>query len=848
MVSLRARQPTSTLHQARRPNDRRISTMNRMLSFAAALAALSASIAWAQEHGPVEVSTALKHDSLPSLRNTVPQPDGYKRWHERDEHMVPLPYFPPNQVDGALQDSARRSPTAPTFQSGVDGVGTGFTGPNGTFSVDSAPPDTVGAVGDTQYVQVVNTGLAVFDKATKNVVYGPVPTNTLWSGFGGQCENDNDGDAVVVYDKAANRWIVSQFAVGTTPYLQCVAVSHTSDATGAWYRYAFSYGSVFPDYPKMGVWPDAYYETFNMFNGNSFNGSLLCAYDRASMLTGAAATQQCFQLAKTFGGVLPSDLDGSTAPPTGAPNYMVNFGTNSLNLWKFHVDWANTANTSLTGPANLAVAAFTPACGGGACVIQPGTHEQLDTLADRVMHRLAYRNFGDHESLVVNHAVKVGTLMKNPYSGVRWYEIRSPGAAPAIYQQSTFSPDSSFRWMGSIAMDADGNIALGYSVSSATVDPGIAYTGRLSGDALNTMQAETTIVAGSGAQTTGLDRWGDYSAMTIDPVDDCTFWYTNEYLKTDGTFNWSTRIGSLKFAGCNATKQGQTIGFNSNAPAGAVYNGPMYVVAATATSGLAVTFTIAAASATVCSISGSTVSFIGVGTCTINANQSGSVDYNAAPQVQQSFGVGKAAQAISFDSTAPGAAAAGGPTYQVLVSATSGLAVSVAIDAGSTAVCQLSGGTTGSSVSFIGAGMCKINATQAGDANHSAAAPAQQSFAVAPGPPASLAFTTQPTAIVTAGAVLGTIAVTEKDAFGDLIDDNASVVDFTIALCGGFDLGSATMSHGVATLSSNQRFYTTSSYQISAKTGVLTGTSALFSVQDGSNNLLFADSFDGCHP
>jgi hypothetical protein len=312
----------------------------------------------------------------------VPQPDGYKRWHERVEHMVPLPYFPPNQTDGALQDSARRSPTTPTFQSGVDGVGTGFTGPNGTFSVDSAPPDTVGAVGDTQYVQVVNSGLAVFDKATKNVVYGPVPTNTLWSGFGGQCENDNDGDAVVVYDKAANRWIVSQFAVGATPYLQCVAVSHTSDATGAWYRYSFSYGSVFPDYPKMGVWPDAYYETFNMFNGNSFIGSLLCAYDRASMLTGAAATQQCFQLAKTFGGVLPSDLDGSTAPPAGAPNYMVNFGTNSLNLWKFHVDWANTANTSLTDPTNLAVAAFTPACGGGACVLQPGTHEQLDTLAD----------------------------------------------------------------------------------------------------------------------------------------------------------------------------------------------------------------------------------------------------------------------------------------------------------------------------------------------------------------------------------------------------------------------------------------------------------------------------------
>jgi hypothetical protein len=242
------------------------------------------------------------------------------------------------------------------------------------------------------------------------------------------------------------------------------------------------------------------------------------------------------------------------------------------------------------------------------------------------------------------------------------------------------------------------------------------------------------------------------------------------------------------------------------------------------------------------------VSFIGVGTCTINADQSGSVDYKAAPQVQQSFGVGQAAQTISFDSTAPSTAAAGGPTYQVMVSATSGLAVSVAIDAGSTAVCQLSGSTTGSSVSFIGAGTCKINANQAGDANHSAATPAQQSFAVAPGPPASLAFTTQPTAIITVGGALGTIAVTEKDAFGDVIDDSASVVDFTIALCGGFDLGSATMSHGVATLSSSQHFYTTNSYQISAKTGALTGTSALFSVQDVGSNLVFVEGFDGCHP
>ena len=498
----------------------------------------------------LEIAQAVHHDTLPSLRAVVVDPAGYDKWHEHAEHRIPLPYTPPGQTDGALQNfDAPITPFAPTFISGVDGLGQGFSGPNGTFTVQYAPPDTVGAVGATQYVQVVNVGLAVFDKATKNVVYGPVPTSTLWSGFGGQCQTDNDGDAVVVYDKAANRWIVSQFAVGTTPYLQCVAVSQTSDATGGWYRYSFSYGSVFPDYPKMGVWPDAYYETFNMFTGNSFSGSRLCAYNRSAMLTGAAATQQCFQLSSSFGGVLPSDLDGATAPPAGSPNFMVNFGSNSLNLWKFHVDWTTPANTTLSGPTNVPVAAFTPACGGSNCVKQSGTNQKLDSLGDRLMFRLAYRNFGTFQSLVVNHSVKVGTARNNPYTGVRWYELRNPSGIPTVFQQSTFSPDTNYRWMGSIAADKQGNMALGYSISSGSMFPSIRYTGRLATDTLNTMQAEASMQNGAGSQRQ-LDRWGDYSAMSIDPVDDCTFWYTTEYLKATGSFNWSTRLASFKFAGC----------------------------------------------------------------------------------------------------------------------------------------------------------------------------------------------------------------------------------------------------------------------------------------------------------
>jgi hypothetical protein len=388
----------------------------------------------------------------------------------------------------------------------------------------------------------VNESFAVFNRATGAIVAGfPKTGNTLWSGFGGGCETNNDGDPIVQYDKVAGRWVLTQFSVTTTPYLQCVAVSTSSDATGSYNRYAFSYGTSFPDYPKLGVWPDAYYITFNIFNGNSFGGSKLCAYDRAKMLAGAAASQQCFQLSSSFGGVLPSDLDGTTAPPAGSPNFLLNFGTNSLNLWKFHVDWTNPANTRLTGPTNIAVAAFTPACGGGTCIPQPSTRQQLDSLADRLMYRLAYR------SVAVGSGGKHGGASG---AGVRWYEIQSPNVTPTIIQQSTFAPDSSFRWMGSIAMDKVGNIAMGYSVSSSSVFPSIRFTGRIPADPVNTMESENTILSGAGSQLRNLNRWGDYSAMTVDPVDDCTFWYTNEYLKSNGTFNWSTQIASFKFPGC----------------------------------------------------------------------------------------------------------------------------------------------------------------------------------------------------------------------------------------------------------------------------------------------------------
>jgi hypothetical protein len=345
--------------------------------------------------------------------------------------------------------------------------------------------------------------------------------------------------------------VLTQFSVtsgSTQGFWQCVAVSATGDATGAYNVYAFNFGTVqFNDYPKLGVWNNSYLVTFNIFNnGNTFAGSKLCAMDRASMIAGAAATQICFQLSNAFGGVLPSDIDGTTAPPAGSPAYFLNFGTNSLNLWKLsNINFA-TGTATLSSPTNLPVAAFAAACNGGTCIPQLGTNQKLDSLADRLMYRLAYRNFGDHEALVVNHSVTAGTS-----TGVRWYEIRSPGASPTVFQQGTFAPDTSFRWMGSAAMDHVGNIAVGYSVSSTALNPAIRFTGRAPTDPLGTLGTEISIQTGAGSQLTGLSRWGDYSSISVDPTDDCTFWYTTEYLKANGTFNWSTRIANFKFAGCN---------------------------------------------------------------------------------------------------------------------------------------------------------------------------------------------------------------------------------------------------------------------------------------------------------
>jgi hypothetical protein len=417
------------------------------------------------------------------------------------------------------------------------------------------PPDTNGAVGTTQFVQIVNVTIAVYSKTDGSLLSGPTDINSIWKGFGGPCEAENGGDPIVLFDQLAGRWLVSQLQFNSTfsSNQQCVAVSTSSDATGPYNRYEFDFGNNLPDYPKFGVWPDAYYNSSNTFvGGKTFIGAQACAFDRAAMLAGTSATKICSQNGPTIASLLPSNLDGSTLPPPGQPNFFVDIADSTdLNIFQFHVDFAKPARSSFTGPTPIPVADFSEICNRAivvACIPEPPPGEKVDGLADRLMYRLAYRNFGDHESLVVNHTVHGGAR-----AGVRWYEIRSPGSSPFVFQQGTVVDPTTDFWMGSIAMDKLGDIALGFSASSTKLDPSVLLVGRVPTDAAGTMEGPISLVQGTGVQQASFHRWGDYSSMAIDPSDDCTLWYTQEYYKkTVPGPNWITRITAFKFDSCSA--------------------------------------------------------------------------------------------------------------------------------------------------------------------------------------------------------------------------------------------------------------------------------------------------------
>jgi hypothetical protein len=492
------------------------------------------------------------HDtSLPVREYSMGLPHG--RAPREVEHPRPRRILSGAAVPVA--DLAEQSYVAPPVSAAI---GLDFEGipnsANGT-SLEGIPSDDNLAAGATQVVETINTAWQVYDKTTGKSVFGPQQISALFTGLPGLCGQGQTffwTDPIVLYDQIANRWIISQIAADSSFATgnECIAVSESSDATGKYHRYVFKFGTnVFNDYDKLSVWPDAYYANYNLFGPSSFIGDEACAYDRAAMLTGAKAKAVCFKNPNEFS-LLPSNADGATLPPSGEPSFFVDLSSStSLHLYRFHVDFANTSKSKFTGPITIPVKAYTRACGGGACIPQPGTTQTLDSLADRLMFRLAYRNFTDHESLVVSHSV----MTSKAASGERWYEIRNPNGKPKVFQQGTFTHAGNSLWMGSIDMDKVGDIALGYSESNATtLHPSIAFTGRVPTDALNTMEGQATIFTAKGSATDA-DRWGDYSSMVIDPVDDCTFWYVNQYIpKTmpKNAITFHTRVNSLKFPTC----------------------------------------------------------------------------------------------------------------------------------------------------------------------------------------------------------------------------------------------------------------------------------------------------------
>lgn len=444
------------------------------------------------------------------------------------------------------------------------------------FTISGAPPDTTLAVSPTQVVQWVNSQFAVYNKSGTPLLPSPgfVNGNLLWQAMPASslCRQFNRGDPIVRYDAMAKRWIFSQFAFNDSfsQNAQCFAVSTTDNALGSYTLYEYNFGDALPDYGKMGVWHDAYFMSYNMFGGSAsfFSDARACAYDRAAMLNGLPATQICFANPDNFS-YLPADMDGTRLPPAGTPNVHVSWNwynvgpPYTMQLTKFKPDFAVPANSTFNdgfgGTAFSSVEVLVPGtlapcndAGSGRCVQQLGAAagDNLDTLGDRHMYRLAYRNFGSYDSLLITQSVDPDAAGARR-AAVRWIEVRNPGAnPPVVFQNSTYNVDATSRWMSSGTFDKLGNIGIGYSASSSAINPGIRISGRLKNDPKNLLRAETVVQAGTGSQVSTFNRWGDYSTMQIDPADDCTFWYTTQYIGATGSFNWRTRVASFKFPSC----------------------------------------------------------------------------------------------------------------------------------------------------------------------------------------------------------------------------------------------------------------------------------------------------------
>jgi len=551
-------------------------------------------------------SNAVAFDVSPALRDLVPAPKSFappSTGLEVRPERGPVPHDKGYSGDGALQTTSQMSAARIGILS-IPAPVVNFEGLRNEdnfniFAFRVNPPDPNGDVGPNHYVEMINVVFGIFDKQG-NLLLGPVDTGTLWSGFAVPDCTDPSGDPIVLYDQLEDRWLLSQLTTrgmnpdgsfNGKPFYNCVAISQTGDPTGAYFRYAFitsAAGPVtfFPDYPKYGVWKKSYVLTSRDFGSTDEYGISVYALEKNKMIAGnpnARAVHFFLDSAvvpiNLIGdGLLPADIDGTHQPEEAATIPIVGtqddggpYGATSdaLNIWDLSIHWNVKPQASIAFNGSLPVAAFDSIfpCGvvpgtlppsARDCLPEPGItngSQFLDILSyrQRPTYRLAYRNFGSYEALVTNQSVEALPGI----AGVRWYEIRRTGTSYSVYQQGTYAPnDGVHRWMGSTAMDSQGNMGLGYSVvNGVDVYPGIRYTGRLAGDPLGQITlGEGTIINGSGVQTTTNSRWGDYTSMSVDPTDDCTLWYVNEYYQISGTPSntrpWQTRIASFKLPGC----------------------------------------------------------------------------------------------------------------------------------------------------------------------------------------------------------------------------------------------------------------------------------------------------------
>ncbi|WP_300615116.1 hypothetical protein [Dokdonella sp.] len=540
---------------------------------AAVLFALGASVAHAAE-SPTVIQ-AVRHDTSAPLRDILATLPPEPARGDEEAEGVPVPNIllkPVNRPSslvpdyGAIQSRSINAP-APAVNLSFDAINSLTSG------CGCLPPDTNGDVSDQHYIQWVNSSYQIFDKTSGTphpLTLTPKLGNSFFTGFGGKCETTNSGDPIALWDARAQRWVMSQF-VTSSPFAQCVAVSTSADPLGSYYRYEFNF-PIFGDYPKMGVWTDesgsqdAYLLITHDFNAASaFQGSSLIALERDKMLAGQPAAMLRYAGHDAYG-VQPINLSGQLAAPANACPSFVHFDSDTADylFWDLCLNWTNPSSSTITpagSPIRIAAKPFAPYYDN---VPQQGTANGLNSFGSNLMYRATGRAFPADAptrlSLVVNHTVQGATQQ----AGIRWVHFDlsdhgTPAATPTaldkkIVDQGVYAPDDKNRWMGGIAIDQSGNIGVGYSHSSSTSRPQIMINGRTPADPEGTLRDEQNCTDGvaSGSQTSSSNRWGDYTSMSVDPVDQCTFYFTTEYYATTSASSWRTRVCSFKFDGCGS--------------------------------------------------------------------------------------------------------------------------------------------------------------------------------------------------------------------------------------------------------------------------------------------------------